>query len=52
MADAANAIGRTACVLVGFLRQCQTGESVAFLGYGIVVLILIAFATVRFLKSL
>jgi len=32
----ADTIGRAACVIIsGFVPQCQTGQSVAVLGYGL-----------------
>ena len=40
MDDFANAVGRTACAIVeSFVYQCQTGQSVAAIGYGTIVLI-------------
>jgi hypothetical protein len=51
MAEIANAIGRTTCVVIGSLvRQCQTGEPVANVGYGAAALIILVCGVVAFLN--
>ena len=36
----ADTIGRAACVIIsGFVPQCQTGQSVAVLGYAVICII-------------
>ena len=50
MATIANAIGRMSCMAIGgFVDQCQTGQSVANVGYLTVVLILLAYLILGFL---
>jgi hypothetical protein len=42
MNEIANAVGRAACgVIWGFVPRCQTGQSVATIGYATIALIVI-----------
>ena len=51
MTDIADGIGRLFCqVIWAFVPQCQTGESVANIGYGVVSLILLCLGVSRILK--
>jgi hypothetical protein len=51
MTDIADGIGRLFCQAIwAFVPQCQTGESVAKIGYGAASLILLCLGVSRFLK--
>jgi hypothetical protein len=51
MTDIADGIGRLFCQAIwAFVPQCQTGESVANIGYGVVSLILLCVGVSRFLS--
>ena len=51
MTEIADGIGRVVCQAIwAFVPQCQTGESVAKIGYGAVSLILLGLGVSRFLK--
>ena len=51
MAEIAGEIGRMVCHLIGALvPQCQTGQSVADIGYAAVALVLLSLGVSRFLS--
>jgi hypothetical protein len=51
MAEIADGVGRVVCqVIWAFVPQCQTGESVAKIGYGLLALILLSVGVSRFLS--
>jgi hypothetical protein len=53
MTEIAGYVGREACAAIGsFVRQCHTGESVAFIGYGTAALVLFACGLAAFLGRL
>jgi hypothetical protein len=50
MTEIADYIGRAACAAIGsFVRQCYTGESVAFIGYATAALVFFACGLAAFL---
>ncbi|MFI5013208.1 MAG: hypothetical protein ACHQAY_12765 [Hyphomicrobiales bacterium] len=47
----ANALGRTACLVIGsFVHQCQTGEPVAYVGLCAAALIALVYGVTVFLN--
>jgi hypothetical protein len=50
LTEIAGYIGRAACAAIGsFVRQCYTGESVAFIGYATAVLVFFGCGLAAFL---
>jgi hypothetical protein len=51
MAEIANGVGRVMCQAIwAFVPQCQTGQSVANIGYGALALILLSLGVSRFIS--
>jgi hypothetical protein len=51
MAEIADGVGRMVCRLIwAMVPQCQTGQSLANIGYGVVALVLLSFGISRFLS--
>jgi hypothetical protein len=50
MVEIANAVGRAMCLVIGgFVHECQTGQSVADIGYWTMAIIVLFFGVMAFL---